>query len=677
MSFAYAGGTITQTGTDTSLAGLSGTTGVTHHNYGYIDIYVINSATELAINGTLTMNPETEMLVCQRTPGTNANAIIVNNNGVFNIGSIDTEGSYNRYPSGTAIQFDNTSTSNSFNYLETWANLKVEDGGTVNWYGGTIFSNGVIATMDNGGNGGGAINTFSDKCVLDARNHTASGDGPQWRQRSPATSVNGLVTVNFKVTAIANPTSFDNFQPIQSESAIDLSNTSPNNVWLTFNNFIAGSGNLKDVGIKDDGWIRLVNPQFGSTLTVAAQNDSTGTDQDGLVEMRTGVTLTVTTLAGSAISGVRIFCRDVNNGNRLSSNAVNSSPDYTADRTYEDTTNGSGVVAFTGDTGSVLLGTRHRAGNPPSGSTFSSRCKAGDDTDNFDFGFAGYGYLPGVQEYILKGAGGITPTYVLFADVGITEATAATVGAYTNLETGDKLYDRAQWWVQASSANMETAGLGNAIVTRSGTTISFGTYDLIIDSGYGSVFGVSGNNVSFDPGAGAFTTTTKWKGLEANTININSSSSVDGWLLTGTVDLNVAMDLSNVTVDGDLRIATGANSTLNFTNVTVTGSVFNDSGSNTLTINATNSTLTAGDAGTGNGQTNVVNTVPIKVTVKDAVTTAAIQGARVYLEAASGGPLASGTAIVNQLTDSNGEVNDTFNYSSDQPITGRVRKGTP
>ncbi|MCP4088392.1 MAG: hypothetical protein GY746_01160, partial [Gammaproteobacteria bacterium] len=47
-----------------------------------------------------------------------------------------------------------------------------------------------------------------------------------------------------------------------------------------------------------------------------------------------------------------------------------------------------------------------------------------------------------------------------------------------------------------------------------------------------------------------------------------------------------------------------ADTTLAFSNVTVTGSVYNDSASNTLTINATNgSSLTAGDPGTGDGQT--------------------------------------------------------------------------
>ena len=69
MSFTYSGGTLTQTGTDTSLAGLSGLTGVTHYNGPYFDNYTIDASTELVISGTVTIDTRLEQLVCQRTPG--------------------------------------------------------------------------------------------------------------------------------------------------------------------------------------------------------------------------------------------------------------------------------------------------------------------------------------------------------------------------------------------------------------------------------------------------------------------------------------------------------------------------------------------------------------------------------------------------------------------------------
>ena len=162
----------------------------------------------------------------------------------------------------------------------------------------------------------------------------------------------------------------------------------------------------------------------------------------------------------------------------------------------------------------------------------------------------------------------------------------------------------------------------------------------------------------------------------AGDVIMNGTADLDGSTITNDLYLNNATNLSNITVNGDLRIATGANSTLTFTNVTVAGSVFNDSASNTLTINATGGSMTAGDAGTGNGQTNIVNTVTLTVTAQDSSATG-IENARVYLEAASGGPLTAGDEIINTLTNASGIVTDsTFNYSSDQPVTGVIRKGT-
>ena len=163
----------------------------------------------------------------------------------------------------------------------------------------------------------------------------------------------------------------------------------------------------------------------------------------------------------------------------------------------------------------------------------------------------------------------------------------------------------------------------------------------------------------------------------AGDVIMNGTADLDGSTITNDLYLNNATNLSNMTINGDLRIATGANSTLNFSNVTVTGSVFNDSAGNTLTINASNgSSLTAGDAGTGNGQTNIQNTVTLTVNVEDSSGTA-IENARVYLKAASGGPLAVDTEILNDLTNASGIVTDSsFDFSSNQPVTGWVRKSS-
>lgn len=69
--------------------------------------------------------------------------------------------------------------------------------------------------------------------------------------------------------------------------------------------------------------------------------------------------------------------------------------------------------------------------------------------------------------------------------------------------------------------------------------------------------------------------------------------------------------------------------------------------------------------------------VTVQVTAKDAADLSEVDGARVYIEAAAGGPLPAGTVILNTLTDVAGVAGTAeFDYTGDQPITGKIRRGT-
>lgn len=99
-------------------------------------------------------------------------------------------------------------------------------------------------------------------------------------------------------------------------------------------------------------------------------------------------------------------------------------------------------------------------------------------------------------------------------------------------------------------------------------------------------------------------------------------------------------------------------------------------GTDTLTWRNTNGS-DASIASTPNGGTIVfVQSVTVRVTVRDAATLLPVQGARVLLEAAAGGPVAAGTDIILDLTDVNGQVSTSIDYSADQPVTGRARKAS-
>lgn len=71
-----------------------------------------------------------------------------------------------------------------------------------------------------------------------------------------------------------------------------------------------------------------------------------------------------------------------------------------------------------------------------------------------------------------------------------------------------------------------------------------------------------------------------------------------------------------------------------------------------------------------------LDTVTINVTVLDVNTGDPIEDARVFIEAAAGGPLTAGDDILTGLTDAAGLVSGTVEYTSDQPVTGRVRRAS-
>lgn len=101
--------------------------------------------------------------------------------------------------------------------------------------------------------------------------------------------------------------------------------------------------------------------------------------------------------------------------------------------------------------------------------------------------------------------------------------------------------------------------------------------------------------------------------------------------------------------------------------------------------NGTADTLTivntsGGDASIGSapfgGNIVIANRQTLTVKVLDNDSGLPIEGARVYIEAGSGGDLTEGAAIMNTTTNASGIATATFDYTNDQPIIGRVRKAS-
>lgn len=108
---------------------------------------------------------------------------------------------------------------------------------------------------------------------------------------------------------------------------------------------------------------------------------------------------------------------------------------------------------------------------------------------------------------------------------------------------------------------------------------------------------------------------------------------------------------------------------------TTTADIYNNSGG-AVTVNIINGGDTPTVRNGAGATTTVNNTVTVRINVQDTNGTA-IENARVYLVADTGGVLSAGTVILSGLTDVNGVLEDTgFNFVSNQPVTGRVRKSS-
>lgn len=251
--------------------------------------------------------------------------------------------------------------------------------------------------------------------------------------------------------------------------------------------------------------------------------------------------------------------------------------------------------------------------------------------------------LPTNTVTVLSEAAAAALTFITIDFAGKT----VTVGRERTLS---EIYDYCQSQL-ALDANMDEPEF---LTSQDGVTFTFADdWDVILDAS-GKIGTATGKTLVFG-GTGVLQM-------------LDIRNTIDNLTVSGDLDIDEAVTLTGCTVTGDATINTGGNDTLTFDGVTISGDTTND-GSNTLTINATNSSLTTSEPGTAAGEVDIQNIVNLNVTVQDS-SGSAIQDARVYIKDSGG------TQLVNALTNSSGVVTTTYNYISDEAISGFVRKGT-
>lgn len=415
----------------------------------------------------------------------------------------------------------------------------------------------------------------------------------------------------------------------------------------------------------DDSVITVVTGIINRDLT----DNQTPFDQTNSLDMR-GKNFSVTvqvanqsTLSADIISSDSIIS-DLKNGDYFQlSDMVNAG--------------NNGIWQCTEDYGEITAGQINctKTSNNPVNASSESATISVHGLDLFDIEQTPKQYLPlTLVDAQLRGS--YTPSDPLIinqtfvSDSSWSNSNGGLPLSLTSLSTWDEVYDCGKEWRET---NKEYPKFGEIPLIADASQISVASSNMnviITDVNQTNAFEIntSTDTLTIEANTLGITAGSKFNGISVGTgeeITIQNGCNVNGSTFGGTVRVSSLQDLSNVTINGDLILDTAG--TYNFSNVVVTGDVTNSS-TGALTINATNgSSLTTSEAGTGNGQVNIQNSVLVSITVVDSTGTP-IQNARVYIEDSTSSPL------INSLTDINGEVSFNYNFSSDENISGRVAK---
>lgn len=660
MSWATDG---TQTDTDTDISGIGNVNGVTLYTFGSgSDVRRVARVTvNLTINGTLTLDPEHEELVLVGDKG-------ITINGTFNIGKKITINGVDRYSFGTAIHSTASAAWNDTPYL-----VEVKNGGKLNWYGGVIYSGGKSLMYASGS----TVKVFSQNATF-IRTQDGSNAEAQIRMETDNYDQDGFTDVGYNdtqdwFTFVGFWNTFKGFRPVHKKSALSPSSASSSDLYIA-ENYDASGGCTYDSLFWRKRRMRLRNCVNGSDIKLVglAANNS---NNRGVYEITEDISIKLLDTAQNPISGGMIYFKDYDNGDRKNDNVTGNNVNYVDDREYVATTDSNGSASIQNVlTMAVVRNSGSDIGTPDSGNNkYDYRSKNNDNTDVFDFGIHAYGYLKVATINLpLKGANGVEYERTLIADPSISESGASVVSGYTKIATLDQLYDRASYWhiEDSTGVNIAVPSYGEFLVSASGSMLDLGSVDIVIDPAASSVFSYSSGTITVKSDT-ILAAGSKFSGIKTTgTITFKAAAVGDNTSYEGTVYLDADQDLSGVSITGDLHINTGANSTLDFSSASISGDIYNDDTAHTLTVNLRDgSTGTAGDPGTGNGETEIRHPVIVKVTVKDGSDGSAVENAHVIIKKKS-----DKSDIVSGSTDANGVYQTELDYTSDIDIIGWVRQ---
>ena len=562
---------ITQTGTDTSLSGLTGVPGVTTS----LNLWTLTSAT-LVINGSLTINRLTNRLrflnpASVVTLSTTVSAMTVGATGVFNNSVAQSAGGYTYRSSNYSILFDVTVPNVAHS---TGALLSTILGSTCVFEGNIEFTSTAGAVLLFGFAG---ATTLQYGALL---NSSAVGQNilffvPVSTGNMTLTS---YTTVGISLRVADNPLTINNYSATAGPNAININTGNPINNAQYFG--LQDLGNTAPIRTAANSfkYFQLVN--FASTALAPVASLASNTGSQFLIVNQ--LSLRAIGSVGN-VPDVKFWARDSNNGARYTAN-YGAGQAYeiatTGDLTYQTTTAGTGI-APTLNLISVIY-------YQPTASTSLIDYRGNNGAQEFNIYQCAYNYgLSNSVTSLWALSNGVygtptvkTQTFGLLEDSSITQSNMTTVSAYTSLDTAQQLYDFAKFHLYTNFAG-QTA----TYVSRSGNVIGAGSLNFIVNQSAANVLTPSGSSIAIKSAnfTGSITTS-------GSVILANGSVVSNNTVSAPNVLQDVPTSLTGVTMTGNLTYNTNTPITITLTDCDIQGTISN-TGSAQVNIVKVNSTI--------------------------------------------------------------------------------------
>ena len=480
MTFSLSGTTITQSGTDTDLSGLSGIAGVdyvefTGGEYTYRQV-VLPTNHKLVIEGDLTIDANTDMLIIPHSSG-GFLCLDIAASGSLTIADQATDGANTAYYQKKALHILNQ-TDNHWN-----AGQGVVVSGNLIMNGGAIFASSHINFL-----AGSSLTIEGESLIAIGTAKNNSKNLFRFYNSQADVSIDGLILQggsNAFESAVFSR--LDNYSPqfaqegIMAVGDVALNSYNPQNCDKDF-----AFGNVANVGSE-----YTIYGIADQAVTASIHFNFT-TNPDSWLKVRKLLNLTMLDEGNAPISGVASYIRDTDHGARY-----NKLEDLTADIEYLEISDASGQAQHD----ILLANIQHSASDVL---TLNSaplpvdyRTKNNSHNYKIDAAVFSYGHQPRIVNDIdLTGLDQSADVVLILSDDSrITEHDQAVVAAYSEIATAPQFYDAAKFW---RLNNYE--GQGEALVTIEGGDTIISDYDITIDANASQAFDFDGTTITIKAG---------------------------------------------------------------------------------------------------------------------------------------------------------------------------------